>query len=319
MPHWSRRGFLAAATALLLAGAAACGSESTTTNAAFEPLTIEHTYGATQIPDAPQTVVSISGAWTDALLSLDVPIAAVFGYEGYSGPGGRFPWTPDHDAEITEYTDIGAQLERIAAYEPDLILAGYLPDEQTYKALSAVAPTIAVMDPDAVLDTWQDTTLAAGRIFGKQAQAQALVDGVTAQIAEFRAAYPGAAGKTFSYGQFTGEQYGLVASATDPAAQLLTDLGLTMDPRAVAEAAGAERVLVSLEKVDVLAADVLLMWPLGAPEDLDPLPGWKDLPAVRNGTLLLVDDVTATAFALPSVTSVPYALDLIRPVFERLG
>lgn len=41
-----------------------------------------------------------------------------------------------------------------------------------------MAPTIPVMAKDAVMDSWQDVTLTAGRIFGKEDKAQSLVDDV---------------------------------------------------------------------------------------------------------------------------------------------
>lgn len=318
MNSWTRT-TATVAVAVLTAGAAACGAEpESVEDTGFAPVTIDHTYGATEITAQPETVVSISPGWTDALIALDVPITAEFAVEGYSGPGGRFEWTPEHESEIVLYGDISEQLEEIASYQPDIILAGYVSDEQAYQALSGIAPTIPVMDPDAVLDTWEDTAEAAGEIFGKQEQARAIIDDVAGQIAAFRAEHPDAEGRTFSFGQFTGDQYGLVSAATDPAAQLLSSFGLVLDPRAVAAADGADRVLVSLEQVDVLAADLLLMWPLGQASDLDTLAGWNDLPAVRNQTLLLVNNDNASAFAYPTVYSVPFALQMIRPAFENL-
>lgn len=304
-------------TAALLAGAA-CGAPEagdTAGAAVFDPVTVEHSYGATEFAAAPRTVVSLSPAWTDTLVALEVPVAAEFGYEGYSGP---YPWTPAHGAERATFTDVLDEVERIASYQPDVILAGYVPDQATYDALAEIAPTIPVMDPGAVLDTWEDIALTAGEVFDKQEQAQGLVGDVTAQVQAVRAGFAAAQGRTFSFGQFTGDQYGLVAAETDPAARLLGSLGMVLDPKAVAVADGADRVLVSLEQVAVLGADLLLMWPLGDPADLDPLPGWRELPAVAGGTLLLVDDVTASTFANPSVYSVPFALDLLRPALGNL-
>ena len=252
-------------------------------------------------------MVTFSAPWTDALVALDVPIAAEFVTRNYSGDNGKFPWTPAHQSEVVAGDDI--DYEKLAALQPELILAGYQTKE-TYDRLAAIAPTIPVIDSDAVLDSWQKITETTGMIFDRKAEADALVDDVTTGIEKFRAEFPAAEGKTFTYGQFTGDQFGLVAADTDPAARTLGELGLTLDPKSTKEGKGSARVLVSLEKVEVLDADLVIMWPLTGGEDaLKPVVGWSDLTAVRRGSYVIVDDTTASALASPSISSVPWALE----------
>ncbi|WP_179755334.1 ABC transporter substrate-binding protein [Microlunatus parietis] len=302
--------------------AAACGQGAGAAPAEDRPqVTIEHTFGASTFPANPQRVVTFSAPWTDALVALDVPITAEFITRNYSGDNGAFPWTPQHESEKVvgaDNTDI--DYEKLAALQPELILAGYQTQE-AYDRLSAIAPTIPVMDSTAVLDSWQDVTAAAGKIFGKQAEADALIADVTTKIDKFKADFPAVQGKTFSYGQFTGDQFGLVAADTDPAARVLGELGLTLDPKSKKEGKGSARVLVSLEKVEVLDADLVIMWPLtGGEEVLEEAVGWSDLAAVRRGSYVIVDDTTASALASPSIYSVPWALDhQLRPAAAELG
>jgi iron complex transport system substrate-binding protein len=280
-------------------------------------LTIEHTFGRTVIPADPQRVVTFSAPWTDALVALDVPIAAEFVTRNYSGDNGQFPWTPEHQSEVVVGDDI--DYEKLAALQPELILAGYQTKE-TYDRLAAIAPTIPVIDADAVLDSWQKVTETAGMIFGREAEAADRVTDVTTEIDKFRAEFPVAEGKTFTYGQFTGDQFGLVAADTDPAARTLGELGLALDPKSKKEGKGSSRVLVSLEKVEVLDADLVIMWPLtGGEAVLKDVVGWSDLAAVRAGSYVIVDDTTASALASPSISSVPWALEhQLRPAFAKL-
>jgi iron complex transport system substrate-binding protein len=198
-------------------------------------------------------------------------------------------------------------------------LAGYQTKE-TYDRLAAIAPTIPVIDSAAVLDSWQQITETAGMIFDREAEAKALVADVTTKIEKFRAEFPATEGKTFAYGQFTGDQFGLVAADTDPAARTLGELGLTLDPKSKQEGKGSSRVLVSLEKVEVLDADLVIMWPLtGGEAVLKDVVGWSDLAAVRRGSYLIVDDTTSSALASPSIASVPWALEhQLRPTLDRL-
>lgn len=302
--------------------AAACGQGAGAAPAAERAeLTIEHTFGTSTFPANPQRVITFSAPWTDALVALDVGITAEFITRNYSGDNGTFPWTPEHESEkVVGAADADIDYEKLAALQPELILAGYQTKE-TYDRLSAIAPTIPVLDSGAVLDTWQDVTATAGKIFGQQAEADALIADVTTEIDKFKADFPSVQGKTFSYGQFTGDQFGLVAADTDPAARVLAELGLTLDPQSKKEGKGSARVLVSPELVEVLDADLVIMWPLtGGEEVLEDVVGWSDLAAVRRGSYVIVNDTTASALASPSIHSVPWALEhQLRPAVAKLG
>ncbi|WP_020500539.1 ABC transporter substrate-binding protein [Sciscionella marina] len=283
-------------------------------------LTIDHQFGETTVAGHPHRIVSMNPAWTDALAGLHQPITAEFFSQGFSGSHGSFPWTPRHRAEIVTMSGKTIPYEKVAAVKPDLILAGYQ-NKNSYQRLSEIAPTIPVMTKNAILDGWQDITTTAGRILGKEDEARSLVDNANAKIADFREHFSGTSGKTFSFGQFTGTQFGLVTAETDPAARVLTSLGLKLNPIAKEKSRGATRVLVSPENMDVLDSDLLLMWPLGdKARALEKMPGWNKLTAVHKRTAVMLDDQTAMAFSSPSVTSIPWALDhLLRAAFERLA
>lgn len=313
-------GSVATVASLVLVG---CSSpdEDNADNGSFESITIDHQYGSTTIDAEPQVVVTMLGSWTDALIALDVPIAAEYVTEGYAGENNLFAWTPEHESEIVPYTGAEAiSIPQLAAFEPDLILAGYLGSEDEYKRLSQVAPVIPVMSTDAVMDSWQDVTLTAGEIFGEQDKAQSLVDGVETQIVDFKTAHPNAQGKTFSFGQLTTEgQIGLIADNNDPTTKLMSSMGFVLDPMIKEVADGENRVMVSAERTDLLNSDLLVLWPLGGdPAAFDALPGWSNRTAVKNGTTVFVDNNSANALGNPTIYSVPYALDLIAPAAAKI-
>ncbi|GAB3423977.1 iron-siderophore ABC transporter substrate-binding protein [Flindersiella endophytica] len=325
-------GGLGAAVAAVAAG---CGSaeepasSSSTTSASAKdgsddagPITLKHQFGSTKIPGRPQRVVTMTGSWTDALIALGVPITGEYVTRGYNGPGNTFEWTPAHKSEIVEMTDTTeVSLERLARFRPDLILAGYVPGKEIYAKFSQVAPTIPVMATKAVLDPWQDVTTTAGKIFGLEAKAAELVGTTERQVDDFRAGFPAAAGKTFVFGQLTQDgQFGLVADENDPATKLITAAtGLELHPAIKTVAKGGTRVLVSAERIDLLGADVVLMWPLaGGPEQFGKVAGWNSLPAVKKQTTIFLTNDNASAFGNPTIYSVPYTLDLFRPAMRRL-
>jgi len=307
------------ATIALVVGCSSPDEDSDDTG--FEPITIEHQYGSTTIATDPQVVVTMAGAWTDALVAMDIPITAEYVMEGYAGENNRFEWTPEHESEIVAFTGTeSVTVPQLAAFEPDLILAGYIGSEDEYKRLSQVAPTIPVMATDSIMDSWQDVTLTAGKIFDRMGRAQALVDDAEAQVAAFKSEYPVAQGKTFSFGQLSPDsQIGLIADENDPTSLLLASMGFVLDPKIKDVAAGQSRVLVSPERTDLLDSDLLILWPLaGGPEAFDALPGWSDRTAVQSGATVFVDNNNSSALANPTILSVPYALDLIGPAAAKI-
>ncbi|OPX16311.1 ABC transporter substrate-binding protein [Gordonia sp. i37] len=316
------RGVLAGLLTLVFVALLGCSSPDDPAGSAGETVTVEHQYGSTTIPSDPTKVVTFGGAWSDSLIRLGVPITAEFLAQGYSGPNNRFAWTPEHSSTIVTY-DVEAgtpDVAAIARFAPQVILAGYLPDRAAYDRLTRIAPTIPVMATDTVTDSWQDVMTTAGRIFGKQQQADEAVAEVEQQIAATKAKYPASQGKTFTFGQLTPQnQFGVVTSDTDPSAKLLAELGLVLDPAVKGLAPGGARTIVSAERIDIFASDLLIFWPLvGGPEAFDAIPGWDSLPAVRRGTTVFLTNDTASAFGGPTIYSVPWAIDKLTPALAKL-
>jgi iron complex transport system substrate-binding protein len=139
------------APALLAAAVAACGDDaSSRPPEAAEtegfPVTVEHDLGTTDIPAAPERVVTVGLTEQDTVLALGLTPVGVTEWYG-DQPHATWPWAQDElgDAEPTvlSQTD-GLQYEAIAALDPDLILglnAGL--DEESYERLSEIAPTVA--------------------------------------------------------------------------------------------------------------------------------------------------------------------------------
>jgi iron complex transport system substrate-binding protein len=308
------------ALSLLVAGCSSPDEESSDSSS-FEPVVVEHEFGSTTIDSEPTVVVTMIGSWADALIALDEPIKARYVTEGYAGENNRFAWTPEHNTEIIPF--FGAEsisVPQLAALEPDLILAGYLGSEDEYKRISQVAPTIPVMTKDAVMDTWQDVTLTAGRIFGKEDKARSLVEDVETQVVDFETDHPAVRGKTFSFGQLTQDgQIGLVADENDPVTKLMSSMGMVLDPKIKEVAEGQTRVLVSRERTDLLNSDLLVLWPLGGdPAAFESLPGWSGRTAIKSGAVVFVDNNNASSLSEPTIYSVPYALDLIGPAVDKI-
>ncbi|MFW0790742.1 ABC transporter substrate-binding protein [Gordonia sp. CPCC 205333] len=290
---------------------------------AYTPVTVNHEFGSTQITQRPTRVVTLLTNWTDTLAALDIPITAQFGEQGYSGKDNKFPWTPAHGGETIIVKSLAdMDITKLAQLNPDLILAGYVGQKETYDRLSKLAPTIPVMKKGATVDTWEDIATTTGKIFGKQDQAAKLVSDTNAKIEKFKTDNAGAMGKTFVFAQFqpTGGIGAVNNAEKDPSAGLLTQLGFKLYPPLAAQnKGGPTRSLISSERVDLLNSDLLIAWPLAANFDFNKIPGWTNLTAVRNGTVLEVSNDNVPAFGVPSAPSVSYVIDLLTPIAQKLA
>jgi iron complex transport system substrate-binding protein len=323
-----RRTVLVTATAVLVtlvALVSACSApaedDSSSSSATYTPVTIDHEYGSTTIDKRPERVVTLLTNWTDTLAALDIPITAEFKEQGYAGPNNTFEWTPEHTSEVKVVPSVAAlDISELAAYKPDLILAGYVGDQKNYDRLSAVAPTIPVMQKGATVDTWEDVASTTGKIFGKESEADDLIKQTDAKIATFKSDHPNSVGKTFTFAQFqpTG-QIGAINSTKDSAAGLLAQLGFVLNPKLAAEHKGsATRSPISPERVDLLDSDLLVAWSLGDDSVYQRVPGWDNLTAVKDDTVVYLTNDNAPAFGVPSAPSVDYVIGLLNPVAPRL-
>jgi iron complex transport system substrate-binding protein len=168
--------------AVVLAG---CGSSSDAPAAVATgpasspfPVSVPHAFGATEIPAAPQRIVSVGFKDQDSFLALGaVPIAIRewFGNKPYA----VWPWSEEYlgGARPTVLPRSDLNYEQIAALRPDLIVglsSGMT--QENYDLLSRIAPTVA--QPSMAGDyaiSWQEMTRAAGVILGRTADAERLI------------------------------------------------------------------------------------------------------------------------------------------------
>lgn len=278
------------------------------------PVTVEHRYGSTVVETRPQRIVSLDAQWTDVLLALDAPPV------GYivdpSVPDG-FPWRGDGLDGSTGMTAVDTlPYEQIAALEPDLIVVAYFAQDQgDYDRLTAIAPTIATLRADQV-DSWQDITTTAGRVMRDEDAAAELTADVESQVADVAAEIPDLAGHTMALVNFVpGDSFYVVSDPDDGAMALFEQLGLSISPTILDAGEGEEaRVKLSLERSDLLDADLLIVFTNGGDEAT--IAGWDDLPAVRSGAVAVLDYAAVHGLNTPSPLSVPYSLERIRAALD---
>lgn len=307
------------AGAILVAGCS--GSEATTSDAPDAtgsfPVTIEHVFGATTVPERPERIVTLGVSDADVVLALgQVPVGNT-GFAFYET--GLGPWTDGmvEDAEITRIeSDSEPNLEQIAGLAPDLILgvnAGF--DEPTYAKLSEIAPTIARPEGTAAYAVPRDqATDSIATALGMAEEGAALNAKTDQLIADTVAENPQFAGKTgVAVMSYSGVYAGFLPG--DGRGQFLTGLGFQIPDEVTSRDTGDTfYVEVSPENVNLLDADVMLV--LGADENFDIVaenPAFANTAAGRGGAIIPATLDQRGAITYNSVLSIPYALDNLVP------
>ncbi|MEV6395232.1 iron-siderophore ABC transporter substrate-binding protein [Streptomyces sp. NPDC051907] len=337
MPRFRRTSRTAAALAsalVVLATASACGgndkdagssnagSKSNSSGKSAFPVTIDHKYGATTIKSEPKRIVTVGLTDQDSVLALgEVPVGTTEWVGGYKGAVG--PWAADKlgggkAPTVLKDTGTGPQVEKIAALQPDLILAVYggLTKEQ-YASLSKFAPVVA--QPKAYNDfgvPWKEQTTTIGKALGKPEEAAAAVKATEGKIAAAVEKHPEFKGKTSVMA--TPYEGMFVFGSQDSRSRLLTDLGFGLPKdldKAIGDQFGAN---ISKERTDLLDQGAIV-WIVGdVAKDADKLhkdASYKDLKVVSEGREVYLNETSdyghATSFG--TVLSLPYVVERLAP------
>lgn len=162
------------------------------------PAQATHRYGSTSVPSAPQRIVALGQTDHDVVVALgSVPIAVAGFVEGSYSP--LRPW--NRDAFSTEPPVLNMQeieFEKVAALEPDLILAVMSGiTKADYTKLNAIAPTVAQpVDYQDWAVPFRPHTELIGAALGQSAKAAELVSSLEDAFADAKSKNPTLTGKS---------------------------------------------------------------------------------------------------------------------------
>mgnify|MGYP002625764538 CR=1 FL=1 len=287
------------------------------------PITINHAFGQTTITEKPERIVTLAWANQDTPLALGiVPVGVSAANYGLMTEHKLHPWTDDAFAALGEDNpnvfndETGWDYEAIAACEPDIIIASYSGfTEEEYNLLSEIAPVVPYLET-AWKTNWREQTITNATAMGMKTEGEKLVEDTDALISEKLANYPELEGKTAGYFWISQDDMSTFYAylPNDPRASYLNDLGLETPESILSLAESSEdfSVTISRENTDLLN-DVDIMVVYGDEGLLEAMQAdslMNQIPAVKNGSVVLIDSTSALAAATtPSILSIPYAID----------
>lgn len=282
------------------------------------PLTIEHKFGTTVIEEAPERVATVDFNGADNLLALGVqPVVIRYWYGDY--PEVVWPWAQDALTTQPEVLKGDLNFEQIAAANPDVILAIWSGiTREDYDKLSKIAPVVAV--PESTGDyamSWDEQALTAGRVLGKEAEAQAKVNAIRAQLADIAKAHPGWDGKTIAIANRWQDAVGAYTS-NDIRPLLMSELGF-VTPKAIDDAIDTNEFWVTFSMEDLSAIDTdLLLWVTSTDDfsNILDVPARPYLNVVKENREVFLGTEVTGAFSFASLLSLSYAFDKMVPMIE---
>ena len=305
--------------------AVAATAQSSTQETSEFPITIKHAFGETTIESKPKRIVNLGWANQDTTLALGVvPVGVSAANYGMMTDNKLHLWTDEAFADLgVENPNVfndetGWDYEAIAACEPDIIIASYSGfTEEEYNLLSEIAPVVPFLET-AWKTNWREQTITNATAMGMKTEGEKLVEETDALITEKLASYPELEGKTAGYFWISQDDMSTFYAylPNDPRASYLNDLGLTTPESILSLATSTEdfSVTISRENTELLNdVDISLIVVYGDEGLLEAMqadPLMSQIPAVKNGAVVLIDSTTALAAATtPSILSIPYAID----------
>jgi iron complex transport system substrate-binding protein len=279
-----RFSLVAAAAALAAVALAGSGSARSLTPAGF-PVTITTPSGMVTVTKKPRRIVSLSPTATESLFAIHAgsQVSAVDDQSDYPKSAPR-----------TNLSGFTPNVEAIASYRPDLVVAAYDPKGLS-TALRKLGITVVVQDAAKTFRGAYQQIRQLGLITGHTSEAADVVARMKARIgAIVKVSRPKAKGLSV-YHELTPDLYS--ASSSSFVGKVYEALGLRNIADA-ADGAGTGYPQLSAEYVVAQSPDVIVLADgvcCGQnASSVAARPGWNRINAVRSGSIVRIDDSIAS-------------------------
>ena len=286
------------------------------------PITIQHAFGETVLPQAPKRVATVAWANQEVPLALGiVPVGMARAGFGDDDGDGLMPWVAEKLDALGADTPVlfdegdGIDFEAVAATEPDVILAAYSGlSREDYDMLSKIDPVIAY-PRQPWTTTWREMIQLNSAGLGLAAEGDALIAQMEAEIKTAAEAHPELAGKSAMFvTHLDPTDLSTVNFYTDNDArvQFFHDIGMA-SPQAVLDASteGKYSGKISAERID-LFDDVDIVVTYGGAKLLESLKAsalTARMPAVARESIVMLPNNPLGSGASPTPLAISWVLE----------
>ncbi|HSE81790.1 MAG TPA: ABC transporter substrate-binding protein [Gaiellaceae bacterium] len=316
MPHRPLAAVLAVVLALAVA---ACGggddspASAPATSAAVEttpapefPVTVEADNGSITLAARPEAIISLSATATESLFAIGAGEQVIAVDDQSNHPA---------EAPVTDLSGFQPNVEAIAGYGPDLVVAAYDPGGLV-DGLGKLDIPVLLQDAAPGLEAAYEQIETLGAATGNPDGAQSVVDSMHAEIEELAASVPGAAGATV-YHELGPDFFTATSETFIGSVYELFGLVNVADAAADADAGGYPQL--TAEYIVAESPDLIVLADTKCCEQtaatVSKRPGWDQIDAVANGDIVEADDDIASRWGPRTVEFVA----LIAEALEGMG
>ena len=316
MPHRPLAAVLAVVLALAVA---ACGggddspASAPATSAAVEttpapefPVTVEADNGSITLAARPEAIISLSATATESLFAIGAGEQVIAVDDQSNHPA---------EAPVTDLSGFQPNVEAIAGYGPDLVVAAYDPGGLV-DGLGKLDIPVLLQDAAPGLEAAYEQIETLGAATGNPDGAQSVVDSMRAEIEELAASVPGAAGATV-YHELGPDFFTATSETFIGSVYELFGLVNVADAAADADAGGYPQL--TAEYIVAESPDLIVLADTKCCEQtaatVSKRPGWDQIDAVANGDIVEADDDIASRWGPRTVEFVA----LIAEALEGMG
>jgi iron complex transport system substrate-binding protein len=281
--------------------ATSSGVVSTTAASEF-PVTVEADNGPVTLEEEPVAIVSLSATATESLFAIGAGEQVIAVDDQSDFPA---------EAPVTDLSGFEPNVEAIAGYEPDLVVAAYDPGGLVEGLERLDIPVLlqdAAPDIDGAFDQIETLGAATGNVEG----AETVVESMQIEIEELAASVPGAEGATV-YHELGPDYYSATSDTFIGSVYELFGLVNIADVAAEADAGGYPQLtgeyIVSESPDVIVLADTKCCDQTA--EMVAKRPGWDQIEAVANGDIVEADDDIASRWG-------PRTVDFVALMAESL-
>jgi len=305
---------LLAVLALVLAG---CGGDSEssapqqqTSSAVVEtlpelekfPVRVEADNGTVTIEEKPEAIVSLSATATESLFAIGAgeQVLAVDDQSNYPA-----------EAPVTDLSGFEPNVEAIAGYEPDLVIAAYDPGGLV-DGLEKLDIPVLLQDAAPTLSAAYEQIGTLGVATGNVEGAESVATSMQIEIEQLVASVPSAAGATV-YHELGPDFFSATSETFIGSIYELFGLVNIADAATGADAGGYPQLtgeyIVSESPALIVLADTKCCEQTA--DTVSKRPGWAQIEAVANGNIVEADDDIASRWG-------PRTVDFVELIAESL-
>lgn len=258
-------------------------ASTTTTEPPAFPVEVQDSLGTVTIPARPERIVSLSATTTEILFAIGAgpQVVAVDSYS-YFPPG----------APVTDLSAFTPNVEAIAAFDPDLVIAFFDPGDLTLSLEALGTPSMMQWAAGSLDDVWHQIE-QLGVATGHAMQAADLISSMQQRISQIAATSPDT---SFTYYYELDQNLYSVTSSTF-VGQLFALLGMEniadpADEQGFGYPQLSSEYIIEVDPDLIFLADTLCCGQNH--QTVAERPGWSVLSAVSNGAVIELNDDVAS-------------------------